>query len=63
MSEHAKWLENPDEIIEALIADEAKLTPMIISMEQTLRQMKAKNSFRIALLNQLREQRDQTETK
>jgi hypothetical protein len=50
------WLEDESEIIQSLIADEAKAKAMLVDMENTLRQLKAKSSFRLALLNSLREQ-------
>lgn len=49
------WLKTNEEKLRSLIADEAKLIPMLNSMENTLRQMKAKQAFRLALLNQLLE--------
>jgi hypothetical protein len=45
-----------EEKLRSLIADEAKLMPMLANMEATIRQMKAKQAFRIALLNQLLEE-------
>jgi hypothetical protein len=49
------FLKTEEEKLRSLIADEAKLLPMLNNMEQTIRQMKAKQAFRIALLNQLLE--------
>jgi len=45
-----------EEKLRSLIADEAKVLPMINNMQATLQQMKAKQAFRLALLNQLLEQ-------
>jgi hypothetical protein len=53
---HNVWLRTNEEKLRSLIADEAKLLPMLNSMEQTIRQMKAKQAFRLALLNQLLEE-------
>ena len=50
------WLKTNEEKLRSLIADEAKLLPMLNNMEATIRQMKAKQAFRIALLNQLLEE-------
>lgn len=50
------FLKTEEEKLRSLIADEAKLLPMLNNMEQTIRQMKAKQAFRIALLNQLLEE-------
>jgi len=50
------FLKTEEEKLRSLIADEAKLMPMLNNMEQTIRQMKAKQAFRIALLNQLLEE-------
>jgi hypothetical protein len=49
------WLKTTEEKLRSLIADEAKLMPMLTNMEATIRQMKAKQAFRLALLNQLLE--------
>lgn len=49
-------LTTTEEKLRSLIADEAKLVPMLNNMEATVRQMKAKQAFRIALLNQLLEE-------
>lgn len=53
------WIKTTDEKLKALLADEAKMTPMLNDMQDTLRQMKAKNSFRIAIINQMIEDREQ----
>jgi len=50
------WLNTNEEKLRSLIADEAKLLPMLTNMEHTIRQMKAKQAFRLALLNQLLEE-------
>ena len=55
MNEEAVWLKTKEEKLRSLIADEAKLLPMLTNMESTIRQMKAKQAFRLALLNQLLE--------
>lgn len=55
MNEQETWLHTPEEKIRSLIADEAKMMPMLDSMQATIRQLKAKQAFRLALLNQLLE--------
>ena len=50
------WLKTTEEKLRSLIADEAKLLPMLTTMEATIRQMRAKQAFRLALLNQLLEE-------
>lgn len=50
------YLKTTEEKLRSLIADEAKLLPMLNNMEATIRQMKAKQAFRLALLNQLLEE-------
>ena len=50
------WLKTTEEKLRSLIADEAKTLPILNNMESTIRQMKAKSSFRLALLNQLLEE-------
>ena len=49
------WLKTVEEKLRSLIADEAKMMPMLDNMQATIKQLKAKQSFRIALLNQLLE--------
>jgi hypothetical protein len=51
--QHDVWLKTDEEKLRSLIADEAKNSSMMIAMSNTLRQMQAKSSFRLALLNQL----------
>jgi hypothetical protein len=50
-----EWLQTEEDKLRCLIADEAKLMPMLDNMMATIKQMKAKQAFRIALLNQLLE--------
>lgn len=50
------WLKTNEEKIRSLIADEAKMMPMLDTMMATIKQLKAKQAFRLALLNQILEQ-------
>ena len=50
------WLKTTEEKLRSLIADEAKNLPILNNIEATIRQMKAKQAFRLALLNQLLEE-------
>lgn len=52
-----EWLKTDEEKLRSLIADEAKMMPMLDNMMSTIKQMKAKQAFRIALLNQLLEEK------
>jgi len=54
------WLKTDEEKLRSLIADEAKMMPMLDNMQATIRQLKAKQQFRLALLNQLLESVDDT---
>jgi hypothetical protein len=56
MNNNGTWLATTEEKLRSLIADEAKLLPMLTNMEATIRQMRAKQAFRLALLNQLLEE-------
>lgn len=58
MNEEQKdvWLHSDEDKLRSLIADEAKMMPMLDTMQATIRQLKAKQAFRLALLNQLLEQ-------
>lgn len=49
------WLKTSEEKLKSLLADEAKQAPMLDNMLSTVKQLKAKQAFRIALLNQLLE--------
>ena len=60
MSEESVWLKTDEEKLRSLIADEAKMMPMLDNMQATVRQLKAKQQFRLALLNQLLESVDDT---
>lgn len=50
------YLITPEQKLRSLIADEAKAIPMLDNMMATLKQLKAKQTFRLALLNQLLEE-------
>lgn len=56
MNEDNVWLKTDEEKLRSLIADEAKMMPMLDNMAATIKQLKAKQTFRLALLNQLLEQ-------
>ena len=47
------FLKSVDEILRSLLADDSKNKAMINDIEKTVSQLKAKNSFRLALINQL----------
>ena len=55
---HDVWLKTDEEKLRSLIADEAKMIPMLDNMGATIRQLKAKQQFRLALLNQILESQD-----
>ena len=57
------WLKTTEEKLRSLIADEAKAANMYDNMNATVRQLKAKQAFRLALLNQLLEQQIQDNDK
>lgn len=56
------WIKTREEKLRALLVDEAKAQNMLQEVNDTIRQLKAKSSFRIALINQLIEE-DQEENK
>ncbi|CAB4153395.1 hypothetical protein UFOVP623_19 [uncultured Caudovirales phage] len=47
------WIKTTEERLAALLADEAKGAAMLNDVMNTVKQMKAKGSFRIALINQM----------
>jgi len=55
------WYKTKEEKLRSLIADEAKMMPMLDNMMATIKQLKAKQAFRLALLNQLLEDINQNE--
>jgi hypothetical protein len=55
------YLKTDEEKLRSLLSDEAKMMPMLDNMLATVRQMKAKQAFRIALLNQLIDNLDEKE--
>ena len=55
------WLHSDEDKLRSLLADEAKMMPMLEAMQSTIRQLKAKQAFRIALLNQLLDKTDTNE--
>lgn len=57
------WLKTDEEKLRSLIADEAKMIPMLDNMMATIKQLKAKQTFRLALLNQLLENQDENVNK
>jgi hypothetical protein len=54
------WIKTIDQKISALLADEAKGAKMLNDVLDTVKQLKAKSSFRIALINQLIEDREKS---
>jgi|APGre2960657423_1045063.scaffolds.fasta_scaffold72163_5 hypothetical protein len=57
------WIKTTEERLAALIADEAKGAAMLNDVMNTVKQMKAKSSFRIALINQMIEDDNAGKTK
>ena len=55
------WLHSDEDKLRSLLADEAKMMPMLDAIQSTIRQLKAKQAFRIALLNQLLDKIDTKE--
>jgi len=47
------WIKTPEQRLSALLADEAKGAAILNEVSNTVRQLKAKSSFRIALINQM----------
>lgn len=60
-NEQNVWLHSDEDKLRSLIADEAKMIPMLDNMMATIKQLKAKQQFRLALLNQLLESQDKIE--
>lgn len=56
--QNSVWIKTTDEKLKALLADEAKGAAMLNDVSNTVKQLKAKSSFRIALINQMIEDQD-----
>lgn len=52
-NENQVWIKTNEERLAALIADEAKGAAMLNEVQNTVKQLKAKSSFRLALINQI----------
>lgn len=55
---HQIWIRTTEERLAALIADEAKGAAMLNDLMNTVKQLRAKSTFRIALINQLIEEQE-----
>lgn len=55
MNESRTFLTDDESLLRSLLADDAKNKAMLNEIERTVNQLKSKNSFRIALINQLLE--------
>lgn len=55
MNENKVWYKTLDQKIDSLIADEAKASVMLDEVQHTIKQLRAKSTFKLALLNQIRE--------
>jgi hypothetical protein len=49
------WLKTPQEMLQSLLQDEAKNAAILDEVAQTIKQLRAKSSFRLALINSLLE--------
>lgn len=50
-----EWIKSDLDKLRSLIADEAKTIPILDNIAASVKQLKAKSTFRLALLNQLLE--------
>jgi len=53
MNNQSVWLKTTDEMLSALLADEAKNLAILLDQEKTLNQLINKSRFRLAIINQL----------
>ena len=47
------WIKTTEERLQSLIADDSKNAAILDDLSQTVKQLRAKNSFRLAIVNQL----------
>lgn len=52
------WVKTTEDKLKSLLADEAKNSAMLNEVQNTVKQLRAKNSFRLALINQLLEDKN-----
>jgi len=57
------WSKTTEEKLMSLLADEAKNAAILDSVTQTVKQLRSKSSFRLAIINQLLDDNDQTTTR
>jgi hypothetical protein len=58
MNESKVWYKTVDQKINSLIEDESKNNAMISALHNTVTQLRAKSTFRLALLNQIKEENE-----
>ena len=65
MSETSKnvWLKSTEEKLQSLIADDSKNAAILDELTQTVKQLRAKNSFRLAIVNQLIDEQKNNQSK
>lgn len=54
---HKPWIHSEEDMIRSLLADEAKNRAILDEVERTVHQLRAKSSFRLALLHTVCERR------
>lgn len=57
-NENKVWVKTTEDKLKSLLADEAKNSAMLNEVQNTVKQLRAKNSFRLALINQLLEDKN-----
>ena len=55
MENNKVWAKSTEEKLSSLLADEAKGAAMLNELNNSIKQLRAKSSFRLALINQLLE--------
>ena len=63
MNEHKVYIKSEYDKLLSLIADESKNAAILEELTQTLRQLRAESTFRLALLHQLREANEDRKNK
>jgi uncharacterized membrane-anchored protein YjiN (DUF445 family) len=57
------WSKTTEEKLMSLLADEDKNAAILDSVTQTVKQLRSKSSFRLAIINQLLDDNDQSTTR
>jgi hypothetical protein len=62
-NENKVWVRTTEDKLKSLLGDEAKNAAMLEDIQQTVKQLRAKNSFRLAIVNQMLDEHQANKSK